>query len=295
MWPHYCRVALLLTCSWLTFDGLSHSASARPQALVCVEHVWCDIAQQIGGNALHTTVLITASGLDPHHLRPTPSLARTLSQADAVLLNGATYDDWALSLIPQNVHLFNMAQQEGNWRPGDDPHLFFDPKIVRHAAFNIAQWLITKDPDHATEIKGRLDQFTEQTQKILIRLDHLKAHFQGTTIAITEPAGERLLSYAGLTIVDRPWALAVMNENGISARDTASLEENITQHKIRFLLVNPTVMAPEVETIKTLANAHHIPTIELGENLPTGQSWQGWMNHTLDDIEHALNRTALTP
>lgn len=268
----------------------SHQEHGAP-LLSCVEPVWCDIAQQVGGPALRTHSLITSEGMDPHHLQPSPLMARQLATSDAVLLNGATYDDWAVKLLPTHVKLFLAADYAG-WLSGTDPHLFFDLPTVRKTAQQIATWLSDTTPQARQDIEKRLALFEERIDRISSRLDTISQTDHGAPFAMTEPAGERLLLAAGLEMTDQSWARALMNETGLSPYDTAMLETAIKQKTIRFLVRNPSINAPQARTIEELAQKAGIPVISIGESLPTGLHWQDWLNQLLTSLEHALKQTA---
>ncbi|MCX5616443.1 zinc ABC transporter substrate-binding protein [Bombella sp. TMW 2.2559] len=268
----------------------NHQAHTAP-LLSCVEPVWCDIAQQIGGPALRTRSLITSEGMDPHHLQPSPLMARQLAASDAVLLNGATYDDWAVKLLPASIKLFLAADYAG-WLSGTDPHLFFDLPTVRKTAQQVAAWLSDTVPQARQDIDERLARFEEQIDQIARRLDVIDQTDHGAPFAMTEPAGERLLLAAGLDMTDQSWARALMNESGLSPYDTAMLETAIKQKTIRFLVRNPAIDAPQAHAMEELARQAGLPVISIGESLPAGLHWQDWLNQRLTALENALKQTA---
>lgn len=268
----------------------NHQEPATP-VLSCVEPVWCDIAQQIGGTELRTRSLITSEGMDPHHLQPSPLMARQLATSDAVLLNGATYDDWAMKLLPGGMKLFLAADYAG-WLSGTDPHLFFDLPTVRKTARQIASWLSDVRPQARQDINQRLALFEERMDQISARLDAIRQTDHGAPFAMTEPAGERLLLAAGLEMTDQSWARALMNETGLSPYDTAMLETAIRQKTIRFLVRNPAISAPQARTVEELTRQAGIPVISIGESLPADLHWQDWLNQLLTTLEEALKQTA---
>lgn len=105
-----CVRTLFLAGSLLT----APFAYAAPLPVVCVEAAWCNIAAQIGGPAVQTQSLISTPGIDPHELTPTPSMARNMAHASVIVLNGATYDDWAVHfLLHQQRGLLRLKKRDG--------------------------------------------------------------------------------------------------------------------------------------------------------------------------------------
>ncbi|QDH15146.1 hypothetical protein E3E11_03925 [Oecophyllibacter saccharovorans] len=270
--------------------------ASAPVTLVCVEAVWCSIAQQVGGALVRPQVLITTEGLDPHHLQPTPSMARALAGAQGVIVNGATYDDWALALSRGNAdgpqpERFVVSQLAG-WKEGEDPHLFFSPPFVLKTAQAIAAWLQSRFPEQKEAITNRLQIVAHQVMQVESRLDVLKGQAPAAPVAMLEPAGARLLEAAGFDIVDPRWAHMAMEGNGASPQETAALEAALTGHKVRFLVVNPALDSPSMTAMVACAQRAGVPLVRIGESLPSGENWAQWMNHLLDEITVALRMTA---
>ncbi|MDF7673279.1 zinc ABC transporter substrate-binding protein [Acetobacteraceae bacterium ESL0709] len=264
-------------------------AAASRVSLLCVETVWCDVARQIGGEHLETQVLLTAPGLDPHHFQPSPSLWRSVGQVDGFLVNGATYDDWALSFNQGKTDFLNAAVI-GHWRTGEDPHLFFDPAIVKAVAVKLADWLGEKAPQDRNFYQNNLARFENSLNELDKKLILFRQRYQGLPIAITEPAGERLLSRTGLELIDKHWALSVMNQTGVSARETASLEQSVEKRQIHALIVNPLVKSTQINRLLDLAAQKQIPLVMIQESLPSGLKWQDWMSQILDQLFSALDQ-----
>src|SRR5947209_19357611 len=93
---------LLLT---LAACGTSFQASASnggPIQVVATENFWGSIAAQVGGSHVHVTSIIVDPNADPHSYEPTAVDARTVADAQYVIVNGAGYDPWADKLLQAN-------------------------------------------------------------------------------------------------------------------------------------------------------------------------------------------------
>src|SRR5438270_3122635 len=70
--------------------------------VVAAENFWGSIAAQLGGDRAQVTSVIHNPATDPHDYEPTPADARTLAQAQLVVVNGVGYDPWEPKLIDAN-------------------------------------------------------------------------------------------------------------------------------------------------------------------------------------------------
>ncbi len=67
--------------------------------VVAAEDFWGSIAAQVGGSHVSVTSIITDPNADPHSYEPTSQDARTVAEAQYVIVNGAGYDQWAENLL----------------------------------------------------------------------------------------------------------------------------------------------------------------------------------------------------
>ncbi|MBR0559870.1 metal ABC transporter solute-binding protein, Zn/Mn family [Neokomagataea anthophila] len=260
--------------------------------VVCVESAWCNIAAQIGRGHVQTNAIITTPGIDPHEFSPTPAMARLLAQADFALMNGATYDDWATPFLTQTPVRLNVGEATG-WAPGADAHLFLDPQIVRDVSQKIAARFQAVSPENAAVFSAGLAEFLSTVDQVQHRLAMMRMTHHRVVYAATETQGTALFAQAGLQLVDVRYAQAIAQHTAPSPRDEAALERALQEHKIAFLVINPTVQAPQIDHLKALAQEAGVPVIQVGETLPQGVSWQEWVMQILDQTDKALNAAHL--
>ena len=261
--------------------------SQPPVRVVCVEAAWCDVAAQIGGADVQTQVLLATPGIDPHDLTPSPSMARAMAGATIAVVNGATYDDWALPFtasVPERIVVASLT----GWRPGDNPHLFLDPVAVGKVAQVFADRLSHQPGISAPAVAERLAIFRKQLDGVTDRLAAMKARHEAVPVAAVEPVGETLLRDAGLAVLDENFALSIMNHAEPSPRDVAQVDMLIDGRKVRMLMTNPAIHSPQIDRLVDRAQAVGLPVVAIGETLPPGQSWQGWVHGILQTVEQAL-------
>lgn len=265
--------------------------SQPPVRVVCVEAAWCDVAAQIGGADVQTQALLATPGIDPHDLTPSPSMARAMAGATIAVVNGATYDDWALPFtasVPERIVVASLV----GWRPGDNPHLFLDPVAVGKVAQVFADRLSHQPGISALDVAERLAAFRKELEGVTARLAAMKARHDAVPVpvpvAAVEPVGETLLRDAGLAVADENFALAIMNHAEPSPRDVAQVDMLVDGRKVRMLMTNPAIHSPQIDRLVDRAQAVGLPVVAIGETLPPGQSWQGWVHGILQTVEQAL-------
>ncbi|MQR98701.1 ABC transporter substrate-binding protein [Gluconobacter sp. AC10] len=281
-------LAALISGGAATAQAESSQAPVRPSVrVVCVEAAWCDVVAQIGGADVQTQALLATPGIDPHDLTPSPSMARAMAGATIAVVNGATYDDWALPFAASAPSRIVVASVAG-WQPGDNPHLFLDPVAVGKVAHVFADMLSHQPGISASAVSARLEVFMRELAGVTGSLAAMKARHDAVPVAAVEPVGEMLLRDAGLAVLDENFALAIMNHAEPSPRDVAQVDTLIDGRRVRMLITNPAIHSPQIDRLVDRAQAVGLPVVAIGETLPPGQSWQGWVHGILQTVEQAL-------
>src|ERR1700684_362453 len=83
--------------------ALAAIARARPSdskiAVVAAENFYGDVAQQIGGDRVAVTSVLSNPDQDPHLFEITPAVVRQIAAAQVVVFNGAAYDPWMENIL----------------------------------------------------------------------------------------------------------------------------------------------------------------------------------------------------
>src|SRR5690242_4935028 len=164
--------------------------AADTVAVVAAESIYGDVAAQIGGAHVAVTSLISNPSQDPHLFEAAPSAVRAIADARIVILNGADYDPWLEKLIrsapnPQRA-VVSAAAVMGR-KPGDNPHLWYDPATLPRVAEAIAATLTAADPAHAADYAANLATLTASFKRIDARVAALGARYKGVPVTATEP------------------------------------------------------------------------------------------------------------
>jgi zinc/manganese transport system substrate-binding protein len=274
---------------------LSAPAAAQGLPVVAAENMYGDIARQIAGPAASVTSILSNPDDDPHLFEASPSVARALSAARIVIYNGADYDPWMDRLLASTHaarrQVIVVATLAGR-KPGDNPHLWYDPAIVIAAAGAMQAALAEADPAHVDEYRLRLDRFTRSAAPLQARIASMRARFAGMPVTATEPVFGLMASALGLVMRNERFQLAVMNNTEPRPSDVAAFEADLRQHRVRALLYNRQASDNASRRLQRMAEQTGIPVVGVSETEPAGTNWQGWMTDQLAALEAALARAA---
>ena len=267
------------------------ATATSPIAALAAENFYGDIAQQIGGPDVKVTSILTNPDQDPHLFEASPSVARAVSAARIVIYNGLDYDPWIEKLLSAVARSDRAAIDVGKLvgrRPGDNPHIWYDPNTMLALAARLADELSVADPAHQADYRQRLAEFRQSLQPIEAKIAALHGRLAGTPVAATEPVFNYLLDAIGMQIHDRRFQLAVMNDTEPGASDVVTFEKDLESHRVRMLVYNSQASDPTVERMVRLARTSHIPVVAVTETEPPGKNYQEWLSGELDAVDQAL-------
>lgn len=260
-------------------------------AVVAAENFYGDIARQIGGERVAVVSIMNNPEQDPHLFETTPAVVRQLAGAQIVILNGANYDPWMdklLAAVPRpDRTVINAAQLTGR-KPGDNPHLWYDPVTMPAVATALAEALAKADSTHASDYAARLKSTLATLDRISQRVAQLKAKHARASVTATEPVFGPMTQALGLTMRNERFQLAMMNDTEPSARDIAAFERDLKERKVKVLIYNSQVSEKLTERLRDIAARSKVPVIGVTETMPPNVSFQDWVLGELDALDKAL-------
>jgi zinc/manganese transport system substrate-binding protein len=284
------RFALALT---LAFGAAAPAHAAEGQiAVVAAENFYGDIARQIGGDQVAVLSIMNNPDQDPHLFETTPSIVRQLAAAQIAILNGANYDPWMdklLAATPRVGRTVISAAQLTGRKPGDNPHLWYDPVTMPAVATALAEALAKADSAHALDYTVRLKMTLAALGRITQRVAQLKAKHAGTAVTATEPVFGPMAEALGLTMRNQRFQLAMMNDTEPSARDMAAFESDLKERKVKVLIYNSQVSEKLTERLRDIAYKAKVPVVGVTETMPANTSFQDWVLSELDALDKALS------
>lgn len=259
--------------------------------VVAAENFYGDVAQQIGGAGIEVTSILGNPDQDPHLFEASPSVARDISAARIVIYNGIDYDAWVETLLgaARSVDrtVIVVADLVGR-KPGDNPHIWYDPATMLALARTLADDLGGADAAHRDGYRRRLTEFEDSVRPIQARIAELRARLAGTPVTATEPVFGYLFEALGMQVRNRSFQVSVMNDTEPSASDVAAFETDLRTHRVGLFVYNSQASDAIAARMERLARAWHVPVVGATETEPVGKNYQAWMLGELDALDRAL-------
>ncbi|MDN4646893.1 metal ABC transporter solute-binding protein, Zn/Mn family [Curtobacterium sp. PsM8] len=261
--------------------------------VVGAENEYSDVAAQIGGKYVSASAVMSDPNTDPHTFEASASVARELSSAQLVIQNGVGYDDFMAKLekaSPNSDRKVITAQTLlGLPDSTRNPHLWYDPKTMPAVAAAIATDLEKLDPAHKSTFAQNLTTFDDSLRTWTSALASFKSAHGGTPVAVTEPVADYALEAAGVDI-KTPWSLqaAIMNDTDPSPQQSAAQDSLFTSKQVKVFLYNQQVTDSITAHYLSLAHANGVPVVGVYETMPTGYTYQRWMEAELAALAKAV-------
>ena len=270
------------------------SSSGKTIQVVAAENFWGSIASQLGGSHVKVTSIITNPATDPHDYEPTAADARTVAGAQYAIVNGIGYDAWADKLLAANPGSGRTDLKVGDLvgiKPGGNPHRWYSPDNVHQVIEKITAEYKKADPADAAYFDQQKTTFETKTLADYNKLiADIKAKYAGTPIGASESIVTPLADGLGLKMLTPETFLDAMSEGSDpTARDKATIDQQIKTKKIKVYVYNSQNSTPDVQAQVKEAKAEGIPVATVTETLtPAGASFQQWQTTELQGIEQAL-------
>jgi zinc/manganese transport system substrate-binding protein len=309
----------LAGCASGTAAGQSDEGAV---SVVASTNVYGQIAEQIGGDLVQVTSIVTNESQDPHSFEPSARDHLTVANADLIIENGGGYDAFIDALIessgveapvvtaveyshdwPENAghdeeaegEAEDHADHEDHDHEGHDhvegfnEHVWYDPHTVAHLAEGIANELAELDPDNSDTYAANAEAFNAEIDALEASLAEIDAAHAGAEAFVTEPVPAYLIAAAGLENVT-PEAFTEAVEEGQDVAP-ATLLESIRLFEdghVSVVITNTQTAGAETAQIVGEADGRGIPSIAFSETLPEGQTYISWMQANIEALSGAL-------
>ena len=272
----------------------STTTSAHKIVAVGAENEYTSVLQQVGGQYVQASAIMSNPNTDPHTFEASASVAREISSAQLVVQNGVGYDTFMDSIekaVPDSGRkLINVQKLRGLPDSTPNPHLWYDPATMPAVANAVASDLAAIQPAHAAYFRANARKFVSSLGPWIQALGSFKEKYPNTPVAVTEPVADYLLQAAGADIkTPFEFQADIMNGTDPSAQDVALERSLFTGHKVKVFLYNRQVTDTLTESFISLAQANGIPVVGVYETMPTpGYTYQSWMLAETKALQQAV-------
>lgn len=262
--------------------------------IVSSQSVWGNIAEQIGGNKISVSSIVSDPNADPHEYETSARDARNIAGSNLVIINGLGYDAWANKLIAANPAkhrtILNLGSSLG-LKIGDNPHIWYSMGYTKASAALIAQQIINQDPENRQYYLNNLQVFNNHLDNLIYLEKGISLYHAGDKVASTESLFSYMAKDMKLNIVTPlKFMQAVSEGNGPTAGNVATFIDQINNKDVKILVYNLQTETPVTTNMKSRAASKNIPVVGLTETLPSHTSYQDWMSAQIDKISKGLNK-----
>lgn len=281
----------------VTANPVARPDGARIIDVVAAENFWGSLVSQLGGTHVRVVSLVSDPNADPHDYESSALAAREVAGARYVVQNGAGYDGWMTKLLAANPAAGRLVYDIGaalGKRPGDNPHLWYNPAYVTAACDHIEADLKALDPKDAGYFTARRAAVTAAFAGIREQLARIRRDDAGQPVASTESIFAYLASYLGLKLVSPPAFMnAVAEGNDPPVSSVVLFEHQLSARQAAVLVYNKQTATALTTSVRSIAAAHHIPVVGVTETIqPPGQGFEQWLGAELAALSRALNGEA---
>lgn len=278
-------------------SAASVSGSAQdlsPIPVVASTNVWGDVAEQVGGNDVQVTSIITNPDQDPHQFEASARNQAELAKARVVVENGGGYDDFVDAMVKTSGSspiVVNAVDASGHRGSGSNEHVWYEFPAVTKVAGELADALAKVEPAKADRFRRNARVFSDKVAKLQGRADAVKARHAGEGAAVTEPVPLYLLDAMGLVNkTPEAFSAAVEQDSGVPASVLHATQQLFSKHEVAVLVYNAQTSGPETEAVIGAAKKSGVPAVPVTETLPSGEDYISWMNGNITAISNALEK-----
>jgi zinc/manganese transport system substrate-binding protein len=277
--------------------GTTETSGSGVVQVVAAENFWGSLAAQIGGTRVHVFSIVSDPNADPHEHESNAMDAEAVANASLVIVNGAGYDTWALTLIAagSNSHqtVLNVQELIGQ-EVGANPHFWYSPYYVNDTAKAIYRDLVEIDPAGSSYYTQEYASLNASLASYDGRIHTIARLYAGTKVAATEDIFVYLANATGLDLVSPPQFMrAVAEGNDPPAASVAAFQAQLENRSVSVLVYNVQTVTPLTVSMKALATQEGIPTVGITETVqPPNLKFQDWMNAELLALQNALGASA---
>jgi zinc/manganese transport system substrate-binding protein len=268
----------------------------NPLTVLAIENFYANLVQQLGGQCVSVTTILSDPDADPHEFEPTAEDVRAFQGAQLVIENGLGYDDFADKIIGtmSQKPLIVRAGDVVGLQVGANPHVWYSAGYVDQINAAMLNGLKQAKPDASAYFDAQAAALEQSFGTYRGLIAQISMQFGNTPVGATESIFVDLSYATGLKLITPPEFMNALSEGADPpAQDIATFQDQLKNKQIKVLVYNVQTVTPITQQLKELAAQNNIPVVGVSETLPVGaQTFQGWQASQLQLLLNALKRSA---
>jgi len=262
-------------------------------AAVGAENEYANVIEQIGGKYVDVSAVESDPNTDPHSFEASASVAQEVSGADIVVQNGVGYDSYMEKIegasSSSSRKVIDVQELLGLSDSTPNPHLWYKPETMPAVARQLVADLSEIQPEHKAYFTANLKKFEASLKPWLRGLEEFTTKFPGAAVATTEPVADYMLEAAGVENLT-PFTMQadIMNDTDPAPQAVAEQESFFSEKKADAFVYNQQVTDSITEKFLSSAAGDGVPVVGVYETMPTGYTYQRWMEAELKALEEAI-------
>ncbi|MBW3091284.1 metal ABC transporter solute-binding protein, Zn/Mn family [Bifidobacterium miconisargentati] len=293
--------ALLLTVAACGFTGTAGGATqsgtaasgtgttAGTIAVVASINQWGSVAEDLGGEHVAVTNIMTKTNVEAHDYEPTAKDVARFGSAQIAIVNGADYDPWASKAAESTKATLVDAAETAGIKEGDNPHVWFSAKARSAAADAITAAYQQADPTHK-DVYAKLNQdWHAKEDRLEAKIKNVAAKTANLPYAATESVAWYLADDLKMTdATPQGYAQASANESEPTPADIKDFQDALKAGDAKLLVLNTQESNSTTEQITNAAKQADVPIVELTEQMPAKYGdLLDWMGALVDQFATA--------
>jgi len=278
----------------LAFLSAAGSTTAPKVRIVAAENFYGNIAEQIGGDQVAVTSILSDPNVDPHEYESNVDDAKAIAEADLIIENSGGYDDWMdklLSASPSAKRVLLKGFDIAVKKLPDNEHIWYEVDNAQTVAHALANNLAKIDPAGAPAFKKNLQAFDKSLVAIRQKIAELKKKYNGTPVGLTETIFLYQSGPMGLKMLTPfEFQKSIAEGNDPPAEAATEAESQVKGKKIKVLIYNEQTVTPITSKLQDEAKAAGIPILPVTETMPSAVNYQNWMLSQLTALDQALGK-----
>ncbi len=283
--------------------GVTALAQAPKKKVLASASIFADMTSMLGGEQFDISSIVPIGG-DPHTYEPVPNDAKSIAEADLVLVNGLSFEGWLNDLIANSGTKAKVVRITEGIEPisavyknSTDPHAWMDAALGLVYIENIKNALVELDPSNAQMFEFNYKVYRQQ-------LEDLDKYILEQIRTIPEERRILITSHDAFQYYGRRYGLRLESVIGISTEaeaqtsDIIRLNKIIRESSVPAVFIESTVNPKLLEQIATdnqVRIGGKLFSDSIGEKESEAPTYYDMLKYNTDVIVAALSAEKTEP